>query len=463
MVFSSIEFIIFFLIVVLVLYFNPFFKSRKFKNIILFLSSLVFYAWGEPIYIFLLLLSILINFFLGLAIDKKKGKMRKILLILDLIYNIGILFIFKYLVFTLSNIAFLFNKECHLEIALPIGISFFTFQIISYIIDVYKEKLPVQKNIIHLGLYISMFPQLVAGPIVRYETVADEIVNRKETWDQFTKGLYRFIYGLAKKVLIANNIALLADSAFSSTELSVASSWLGAIAYTLQIYFDFSGYSDMAIGLGLMFGFHFNENFNYPYIAKSVTDFWRRWHISLSTWFRDYIYIPLGGNRVKKSRWILNLLAVWLLTGIWHGANWTFILWGLFYFSILITEKLTNFPQKLGFLSHIYTMVIVILAWVMFRANDIASGFRYIGYMFGIHSSGIFDSTALTYLSQFKIYLIIGIIASLPIKKYFDDKISKKQSSIYYYFEGIYISTIFIICIANLLASSYNPFIYYNF
>ncbi|MDR2020575.1 MAG: MBOAT family protein [Treponema sp.] len=345
MVFSSTLFLLLFLPLTLICYYNPFWKGRKFKNSILLIASLGFYAWGEPLFVFIMLLSIFINWITVIFMDgqKTKAKKKKVLVII-VAFNILLLFIFKYLPFVARNIGFLFKHNISLDITLPIGISFFTFQIMSYIFDVYYQKVRVQKNIINIALYVSMFPQLIAGPIVRYETIEQEINNRNETSDNFTRGMSRFIMGFGKKILIANYAGFVADEIFSlAGNLSVASAWLGAVSYTIQIFFDFSAYSDMAIGLGLMFGFHFLENFNYPYTAKSISDFWKRWHISLSTWFRDYVYIPLGGSRVSKGRYIFNLFAVWFLTGTWHGANWTFIVWGLYYFLLLVTEKFIRF------------------------------------------------------------------------------------------------------------------------
>lgn len=318
MVFSSTVFLFLFLPLILIIYYNPIVKNRKFRNIFLLLVSLGFYAWGEPVFVFVMMLSIIINWFLALKIDKNEKKKRYV--ILAILYNVGLLFVFKYLSFFANNMGLLFKVDkITLNIALPIGISFFTFQMLSYVLDVYFNKAKVQKNLLYVGLYVSLFPQLIAGPIVRYETIANEIETRQENTKDFCDGIYRFVYGLGKKVLISNYVGLVVDNIFVSmniTPISTATAWLGAIAYTLQIYFDFSGYSDMAIGLGKMFGFHFNENFNYPYMAKSITDFWRRWHISLSTWFRDYVYIPLGGNRVSNKRHIFNLFIVWLLTGM---------------------------------------------------------------------------------------------------------------------------------------------------
>ena len=393
---------------------QPYQKFRTYKNLVLLAFSILFYAWGEPAFVLVMILSIIANYTFGRLIDKFRNK-DKLLLWLSVAFNLGILFIFKYLCFTLNNIGWLINKDfSSIKIALPIGISFFTFQAMSYVIDVYKKKVDVQKNLFNLGLYISLFPQLIAGPIVRYETIAKEIENRNENYDDFAEGTVRFIQGLAKKVIIANQVALVADAAFETplNELSTAFAWLGAIAYTLQIYFDFSGYSDMAIGLGRMFGFHFLENFNYPYIASSITDFWRRWHISLSSWFRDYVYFPLGGSRVdSKSRHIFNLFVVWLLTGIWHGANWTFIVWGLFYFVLLVIEKQTGLDKKKVWWGHIYTMFFVILAWVLFRSTNITSAYEYIKVMFV--PNGTSADTFWLYWSNYRFYLILGLILSI--------------------------------------------------
>ena len=388
-------------------------KFRTYKNLVLLAFSILFYTWGEPTFVLVMILSIIANYTFGRLIYKYRNK-DKLLLWISIVFNLGILFIFKYLCFTLQNIGWLINKDfSSIKIALPIGISFFTFQAMSYVIDVYKKKVEVQKSLFNLGLYIALFPQLIAGPIVRYETIAKEIEKRDENYDDFAEGTVRFIQGLAKKVIIANNVALVADAAFETptNELSTAFAWLGAIAYTLQIYFDFSGYSDMAIGLGRMFGFHFLENFNYPYMASSITDFWRRWHISLSSYFRDYIYFPLGGSRVNsKNRHIFNLFVVWLLTGIWHGANWTFIAWGLFYFVLLVIEKQTGLDKKKAWYGHIYTMFFVILAWVLFRTTNISSAYEYLKVMFV--SNGASPDSFWLYWSNYRFYLILGIILS---------------------------------------------------
>lgn len=462
MVFSSTVFLFVFLPVVLAIYYNPFFKGRKFRNVFLLLASLGFYAWGEPIFVFLMILSIIITWFLGIQIAKSDTR-SKIVLTVGIAYNVLILFIFKYLTFLAQQLGLLLNKDLSMiDISLPIGISFFSFQLMSYLFDVYYKKAEVQKNPLYVGLYVSLFPQLIAGPIVRYERIADEINNRKETYDNVVIGMQRFIYGLAKKVLLANYFALIADNSFDylAGHTSVAMVWLGVICYTLQIYFDFSGYSDMAIGLGRMFGFHFDENFNYPYISKSVTEFWRRWHISLSSWFRDYVYIPLGGNRVKKSRWILNLFIVWLLTGIWHGANWTFVVWGLIYFVVLLTEKSYKYVDKMKWFSHIYTMFVVIIAWVFFRANNIGDALVYIGNMFGIGATSFVDAVFIGHIKAIAAVLIGGAIGMTPCVK---NIFARLRSSKLRIVETIWIMAIYILSLLQVIGSSYNPFIYFNF
>ncbi|MBE7065887.1 MAG: MBOAT family protein [Ruminococcaceae bacterium] len=474
MVFSSALFLFLFLPIVLIFYYNPIIKKRGYRNAILLISSLIFYAWGEPVFVLLMITSIIINFAIGLAIDKNDSyAKRKVWLITAIIFDVLVIFIFKYLGFTVNNICTLAGIDnVKVNIALPIGISFFTFQIMSYIFDVYYKKAKAQKNVFDLALYISMFPQLVAGPIVRYETIADEIGNRVELPAQFTAGMIRFIYGLGKKVLISNYVAQIADNIFVLESVSVSSAWLGAIAYSLQIFFDFSGYSDMAIGLGLVFGFHFNENFNYPYIAKSITDFWRRWHISLSTWFRDYVYIPLGGNRVSKPRWVFNMFVVWLLTGIWHGANWTFIAWGLFYFVLLATEKLLNTNKnygKLKVLPHISTLLFVIIGWVLFRSESISDAIRYIGNMFGIGATSFVDDLFMYYLDNGKLILIVSLILSTPVMRVISSKMKVASENkiglavVYDAVKSVVALAIFVLSVLCCVSSSYNPFIYFNF
>lgn len=464
MVFSSTEFLFIFFPIVILLYFNPLLKKfkkseRKIKNAIMLIASLVFYAWGEPRFIFIMLGSIFVNWIFGLLIDKHDefhGK-RKAVLVVSIVFNLCLLFVFKYLAFTLNNLG------VDISITLPIGISFFTFHIMSYLFDLYKRKTGVQKNILKLALYISMFPQLVAGPIVRYETVAASLSDRKETPEDFTAGLSRFVFGLGKKLILSNYFAVVADNIFGSpVQISVAAAWLGAICYTLQIFFDFSGYSDMAIGMARMFGFRFLENFNYPYIAKSITDFWRRWHMSLSSWFRDYVYIPLGGNRKGKVRQILNLLIVWFLTGFWHGANWTFMCWGLLYFLLLVFEKFTRFPERIKAFSHIYTIFFVILAWVLFRSDSIGAAGDYIASMFGMSGGNLVDPIFFVHFFSVKWVLLAGILLSAPIVPFFRDRFFKNEKA-RDIFKSVGVLVVFILAILLSIKSTYNPFIYFNF
>lgn len=470
MIFSGTVFLYLFLPCVLLGYYVIFRKSRKWQNIFLLFASLFFYAWGEPTFVLVMLMSIFMNWAFGLLADKykrenKKGAVKAVLAV-TVIANLSILFVFKYLNFTCDVFSDIFGIDISIaKIALPIGISFFTFQAMSYVLDVYRGKGEVQKNILNVGLYISFFPQLIAGPIVRYETVADEIKNRKETADDFFDGFARFIVGLGKKVILANNFAVIADNAFDGGEISVAMSWLGAIAYTLQIYFDFGGYSDMAIGLGRMFGFHFLENFNYPYISKSITEFWRRWHISLGTWFRDYVYIPLGGSRVGKKRLILNLFIVWMLTGIWHGANWTFILWGFMYFILLTAEKLTGFYKQdvkcPGAVKWIYTMFFVVMGWVLFRADSLGSAWEYMKSMFGLAGNAFSDELFITSVKQISIYLPFGILFSFPVVPKLREKVKQNTFTDIAYCTAMI--ALFAFSLVGLIGNSYNPFIYFNF
>ncbi|MDO4618027.1 MAG: MBOAT family protein [Clostridia bacterium] len=469
MLFSSTVFIYLFLPAVLIIYYGLLFKSRTLQNVFLFLVSIFFYAWGEPKLVLLMILSIFINWASGLLVSKYKDKkpIKRIIITVSVILNLSMLFIFKYLNFTSEILFSLFGKSSPIpKIVLPIGISFFTFQAMSYVLDIARGRGEAQKNILNTGLYISFFPQLIAGPIVRYETVANEIKHRKETCEDFFKGFSRFVIGLGKKVLLANSFAVLADKVYAYHalgEISTGFAWLGAISYTLQIFFDFSGYSDMAIGLGKMFGFHFLENFNYPYISKSITEFWRRWHMSLGTWFRDYVYFPLGGSRVKtKKRLVFNLFAVWALTGIWHGANWTFLVWGLMYFVLLTIEKLTKFPEKKSWIfGNIYTLFFVIIGWVIFRSDSLSDAIRFIGYMFGIGNSSANTGLFTGYLTQYSKIFLVGIFCSIPTVKVLAEKIKCTwlKDTVYV----LFLSVVFILSISSLASSSYNPFIYFNF
>lgn len=458
MEFTSIIFLFLFFPLFLLTYFI--FKKRKIRNIILFLFSLFFYAWGEPIYVFLVLLSILINYYLTKLIAKNRNKK---IFIFTIIFDVLILIIFKYIPFLVES----FNALTHLNlripnIVLPIGISFYTFQMLSYVIDVYKEKVKVQNNIIYLGCYIIAFPQLIAGPIVRYSTIENELDNRHETLENFTIGVRRFMVGLIKKVMIANVLGLISTEIFSQSALvyGFLGSWLGMIFYSLQILFDFSGYSDMAIGIGKMLGFNYLENFDYPYIAQSITDFWHRWHISLSSFFKDYIYIPLGGNRVKKGRFILNILIVWGLTGLWHGASINFLLWGLYYGILLLIEKLFigKYLKKMPkVIRHIYALVIIIFGWVLFRSltfNEIADITK---SMLGINGLG--NINFLHYINTFNLSSIIALILSVLLATTLGQKLGKK----YPIMRDILIIIFFILAIFEIIIGSYNPFIYFRF
>lgn len=464
MVFSSTIFLFLFLPLVLLIYYNPWFKTINIRNKILLLVSLIFYAVGEPRFIILLLLSIVIGWYAALQIEKIKSVfLRKWMLIAVVSIHILVLFIFKYLIFTITQLNNLFGSHIPVNnIILPLGISFFTFQILSYLFDVYNKKVPAQKSLLNVALYISMFPQLVAGPIVRYDLIEHQILNRRESLNLVSEGMLQFIYGLAKKVIIADYIAQVADNIFNAgLAISVGSAWLGAIAYTLQIYFDFSGYSDMAIGLGKIFGFKFAENFNYPYISKSITEFWRRWHISLGSWFRDYVYIPLGGNRVSISRWILNLLIVWSLTGIWHGANYTFWLWGMMYFILLIFEHYIDVKKYLGVFSHVYTLFWVVLGWVLFRSESLSSAVNYMGMMFGYGSNGFTDNIFYYYLYNSRVILLLGLLLSTPIYRFVSEKFFSRQ--IFLWIEPFIAVLIFLVTLVLVIGSSYHPFIYFNF
>lgn len=472
MLFSSTTFLYLFLPAVLFFNFVILRKSRRLQNIFLLLASLFFYAWGEPKFVLVMMASIVINWGFGILVNRNRDNKRtaKTLISLDVAFNLAILFVFKYLTFAGHIISRAFGWDIHVpNLALPIGISFFTFQAMSYVIDVYRGRGEVQTNILYVGLYISFFPQLIAGPIVRYETIAAEIQNRRETAEDFFDGFARFVVGLSKKVLLANSFAFLADSAFSpandGTGLSVAFCWLGAIAYTLQIFFDFSGYSDMAIGLGRMFGFHFLENFNYPYVSTSVSEFWRRWHISLGTWFRDYLYIPLGGSRVSRGRNVFNLFVIWFLTGLWHGANFTFIAWGLMYFVLITVEKLTGFDKKSGggwtAVKWIYTMFFVVLGWVLFRSDSILGALSYIKSMFGLNGNALSDGMFTGFFAQNAILLAVGVVLSTPLFKSIKERTAASEAAEYLRAAGLII--LFVLSVASLVSSSYNPFIYFNF
>ncbi len=464
MVFSSLVFLFAYLPITLIIYYVV---PRQGRNIFLFLINLVFYGWGEPKLVFLMLFNILFNFAGGYLVDKYRHdqKKKKLFLILTCILDIGILAVFKYtgmVADTLNMLPFLNIPD--LEISLPIGISFYTFQTMSYVIDVYRDDAPVSKNFINFGTYVALFPQLIAGPIVRYRDVAYQLVHRRETIEQFNRGVMLFMVGLGKKVLIANPMGTLTTSMFSNTDPNgVIGTWVGMIAYAFQIYFDFSGYSDMACGLGNMLGFEFLKNFNYPYISKSITDFWRRWHISLSTWFKEYVYIPLGGNRKGAKRQIINLLIVWGLTGLWHGAAYNFILWGLYYGVLLILEKFVygRFLQKLpSFVQHIYTLIVVVLGWGLFYFTDMSQlGEFFVNLVnFG---NGLCGEQALTLILSYLPLLLVAAVACTPIAKKLYLKVKDKKYI--WIAQTAFCVIVLLISTASLVNQSYNPFLYFRF
>ena len=457
MLFTSISFLYYFLPIVLITYFV---LPKKLRNTVLCVASLIFYFYGEPKYIILMLAEILIAYIVALLINKHKSKS---ILVLGIVIHVGLLCVFKYTDFIVSNINSLFNTNLSLlRLAIPIGISFYTFQILSYEIDVYRGKVKVQRNLLKLATYVTLFPQLIAGPIVRYETIEKELDERKETKEDFAYGVTRFTTGLAKKVLIANMLGELCKVFLNGTEKSVAFYWIYGIAYALQIYFDFSAYSDMAIGLGRMFGFHFLENFNYPYISKSITEFWRRWHISLSSWFKDYVYIPLGGNRVGKAKHIRNIVVVWLLTGIWHGASWNFVLWGLLLFVLLFVEKagLGKVLERHKALGHIYMILWIPLSWLVFVITDLSQLGIYLQKLFpffGSTGTVLFQGDYLKYGKTYGIYLVLGILFATGVQ----EKLLKKNKNRLW---------VILLLLALFWASVYcmylgmdDPFLYFRF
>ena len=461
MVFSSGIFLFLFLPIVLLIYYNPLIRSRSFRNIFLFLASIVFYAWGEPVYVLLMLSSIVVNWLFGRCI--MAGKNSTVIAALAVVYNLAFLFVFKYLDFAITNCNNLLNLSIPLfGIELPIGISFYTFQAMSYVIDVKRKPELAQRSLLNVGLYIACFPQLIAGPIVRYETVAQQIRERTESWNDVTVGLRRFLWGLAKKVILADNLAMLAKLCRESAEPSVALTWVCAIAFTLNIYFDFSGYSDMAIGLGQIFGFHFPENFNYPYLSKSVTEFWRRWHISLGSWFRDYVYIPLGGNRVSKGKWVRNILTVWMLTGLWHGAAWNFVLWGLLFAVLLLMEKALPGLQKLpSAVRHGYVLLAVVLSFVLFNAESLPQAGSDFAALFGCAGLPLFTTETGYYLRSYAPLLIVACIGATPLVKRTARKLEGKKLT--QVLEPILWLGLLLICTAYLVDGSFSPFLYFRF
>lgn len=470
MVFSSLVFIFIFLPVTLILYFIA---PKKIRNIVLLIVSLIFYAWGEPIYILLMIFSSIVDYTHGMLIEKyrDRGIRAKLVVLSSVIINLSLLGFFKYADFLILNINSLIGTNIDtFNLPLPIGISFYTFQTMSYTIDVYRKQAPVQKSPIALATYVTLFPQLIAGPIVRYQTIADQINNRKETVDKFAHGLERFIIGLGKKVLLANNIGFLWGQIQNThiNDLTILTAWLGIIAFGFQIYFDFSGYSDMAIGLGKMFGFDFLENFNYPYISTSITEFWRRWHISLGSWFRDYVYIPLGGNRLGKFKLYRNLFVVWFLTGLWHGASWNFVIWGLYFGFIIAVEKafLLKYINKLWKpIRHVYALLLILIGWVLFTFDDLGVTIEYLKVMFGFYDVPLINNQFMYYLYTNLILIIVLIVFSTPIfKKLCKMNISNnKNTMIKDFFVPAGLFLILFVSTAYLVDSTYNPFLYFRF
>ena len=459
MLFSSIPFLYYFLPAVLMLYFLA---PRKLKNAILLFSSLFFYGWGEPKYLLLMAVSILAFYGCGLAMDRSATvRGRKLWLTVSVVVGIALLTVFKYADFFLQSFASVTGLPIPLlRLALPIGISFYTFQCMSYAVDVYRGTVPAQKDLITFGAYVSLFPQLIAGPIVRYVDVARELENRTSTLEDLVYGVRRFLIGLSKKVLLANQLGLLTELYRDSSEKSVLFHWLYAVAFMLHIYFDFSGYSDMAIGLGRVFGFHFIENFNYPYLSASVTEFWRRWHMSLGSWFRDYVYIPMGGNRVSRSRWVFNILTVWMLTGLWHGANWNFVLWGLFFAVLLMAEKLVPGLLKLpSVLRRCYVLFAVLISFVLFNAADLTQAGADIAGLFGV-GVPLVTAESLYYLHSYAPVLLLGILGATPLVKTWAGRIPEKAAAV---LEIPALAFLLLICTAYLVDGSFNPFLYFRF
>ncbi len=461
MIFSSLPFLFFYLVAVLAVYkLSP----LKLRNLILLVVSLFFYGWGEPVYIIIMLLSIVVDYVHGMLVERWREDDRKArrAVASSVFFNLAILVFFKYWDFIAGNLNALTGLQLPvLGLPLPIGISFYTFQTMSYTIDVYRQDAPVQKNPIAFGAYVTLFPQLIAGPIVRYKSVADQLEERREDLDKFVSGVRRFTVGAAKKVLLANAIGQLWDQSLASQNLTAVGAWLGLAAYAFQIYFDFSGYSDMAIGLGRMFGFEFLENFNYPYISRSVVEFWKRWHISLTTWFREYVYFPLGGNRVPKWKWIRNILIVWTLTGIWHGAGWNFLLWGLYYGAWMLAERLVlgKWLEKLpGAVRHIYTMFIVLIGWALFAVEDMGRLGAYFSSLFG--GGGWFSAVDGYRLRTYLPTLVILIVGSTPLMGKLWDRLGERTRAV---LQPLLVLGALILCTASLVDAGYNPFLYFRF
>ena len=459
MIFSSIPFLYYFLPAVLAVYFLT---PRRGKNAVLLLSSLFFYGWGEPKLLWLMVFTIAVFYLCGLAIGRSETH-KKAWLILSIAVGVGLLGLFKYADFFITSLNAATGLSLPLlKLALPVGISFYTFQCLSYTVDVYRGAVPPQKNPISFGAYVALFPQLIAGPIVRYADVARELAERTHSWENVGLGLRRFVIGLSKKVILADNLAMLAKLCRESAEPSVAFTWVYAIAFTLNIYFDFSGYSDMAIGLGRIFGFHFPENFNYPYLSKSVTEFWRRWHISLGSWFRDYVYIPLGGNRVGKGKWVRNILTVWMLTGLWHGAAWNFVLWGLLFAVLLLAEKALPGLQRLpGVLRHGYVLLAVILSFVLFNADTLTQAGRDFAALFGFAGLPLFTKETGYYLRSYAPLLVIACVGTTPLVKLTAQKMGENRAV--QMLEPVLWLGLLLICTAYLVDGSFSPFLYFRF
>lgn len=466
MLFSSIPFLFYFLPIVILLYFAV---PKKLKNLVLLLSSLFFYGWGEPRFLVFMLISITQGYVFGLLIEKHQGTKRsKVFLTASVILSLGLLGYCKYADFFIENFNALTGMSVPLlGIALPIGISFYTFQILSYAVDVYRGDVKAQRNFINLGAYIAMFPQLIAGPIVRYSDIALQLEERTHSFEKASEGIRRFILGLSKKILVANILGELVATFKASDDKSILFYWMYAFAYLFHIYFDFSGYSDMAIGLGKIFGFDFIENFNYPYISQSITEFWRRWHISLGSWFRDYLYIPMGGNRVSTPRWLFNILVVWMATGFWHGAAWNFILWGLMFAVLLIIEKLFLLKglKKLKVLNHVYVMFFVILSFVLFDSLSITEAAKSIGAMFGAGGLPLVSNEAVYYLKSYAVILIAGAVGSTPLPSFLVNKAKtlKAGAVAINILEPLCLVLLLVVCTAFLIDGSFNPFLYFRF
>ena len=475
MLFSSSVFLFRFLPIVLLVYYGPLRSTRRGQNLFLLLASLFFYGWEEPVFVLVMVGSVLYNYLLGLWVERRRARAKSLTppVVLAVVGNLALLFVFKYLTFVMASLRSLGATLPFWDVALPVGISFFTFQALSYVLDVARGEAQVQKNPLNVGLYIAFFPQLIAGPIVKYRTVAQQIESRQESWEGFSQGCWRFLIGLGKKVILANQLAIIADAAFNGGgPQSMSMAWLGSFCYTLQIYFDFGGYSDMAIGLGKMFGFQFLENFRYPYLAQSCRDFWKRWHISLTTWFRDYLYIPLGGNREGKGKTLRNMFLVWLFTGVWHGANWTFIAWGLLWFCLLSAERLWD-PLALypRWFKRLATLLVVNLTWVLFRSDTLPDALHFLAVMFTVDAPELWSAQTGYYLRQNWFIFTMALLACGPFATWLRGRLARfgERQKLAYLMPlwdtacAVSLALVFLVCAAFLVKGSYNPFIYFNF